>query len=75
MTAEMKAVGLFILIVAFIFIITSLPTMIAATDTTPGHALENESTTVKNVYKTTDLFIAFLPYLLFVIGGSLVWKG
>ncbi len=57
-----------VLLIAIVFLmfVLSLPTMIAAVDTTNSSALENESAAVKSVYSQLPLFFTVI---IFAIGG------
>ena len=73
--AEIKVMGLFLIIIAFIIFIYAVPTLNENVKTTSGTPLENETKTIKDIYSIYGLMIAIIPAFIFIVGAGLIWKG
>ena len=67
--------GAFLIILALIVYFSSLSSLEASVDTSPGSALENQTAVNKTILGTYGYVFAVLPYMLFGIGVLLLWKG
>ena len=69
-----KGMGAILIVVAIIMITLALPSLVTATSTATGSALENESASVKSIYQQLPLIFVVLPLILASVGFVMLLK-
>lgn len=75
MSDSNRMIGLALVVVAIILFFFSLSNLLSAVDTDTGSALENETQEIKNIIGIYGYVILLLPFILFIAGLGLVWRG
>ncbi len=74
MSDQTRAMGAVLIFIALIIYFIAVPSLATAVDTGSGGNLENESSSIKEIYSVYDTLIAVFPFILIVIGFGFMVK-
>ena len=70
-----KSAGLFLIVVGVLIFLYALPSAISSLSTSPNSTLENLTSDQKQIVGLNTYVLLFIPFLILIVGGTMLWRG